>query len=138
MKAAGSSAQLEWLRRIELGYLLNPCQASHNVRKAASEPQAAAWGQAPKRAVLESQTYPVRFRLVRVTGNREKSCDRKLTLCHAFCHWTARRLQFKPLKKKTLDDDIKEETQNLGKFVDISAKVCHSLPFCKEGLGHNR
>lgn len=51
--------------------MLSPCQTSRKVREAATEPQAAAWGQVPQNrtTLLECQTYRVQFQLSLAGGD---------------------------------------------------------------------
>ena len=119
------SSRRSWL---SLPLLLNPCQASRNVRKAVSEPRGSASGQVSPIATrfIESQTPPVRCRLVRCTAKKYTNRGEKLPFQQAICHAAAHQPRIKPLKTKALDDDIKDETPKSG---HLTVYICQNLPF---------
>ena len=61
----------------------------------------------------------------------------KPTILTRFCQPPTRPPRKKSLKTKTRKDDSARQPPETARITDISAKICHSLPSCKENLYHH-
>ena len=115
-------------------------KALSELRKAATEPQAEAWGQAPPNATLFSSTKrpPPGFRPTRLRGEKQRNPHGKRSLCDGVCQWTAHHPQAKPLKTKTREIGINTRCPNRGVFSPDPVNICRILQFSKETLYLNR
>ena len=72
-----------------------------------------------------------RLRILAYPGPLKKttqSANKTATLSH-FCQWPTHPPQEKLLKTKALYDDIQDETPKIAEKPDISAILCHFVPF---------